>query len=264
MKLTDFLEGVGRPVAYYPSMRKLTGSTNATILFCQFIYWRGKEADPNGWLEKTSEEIEGETGLSYEEQKTARRQLRDAELLEEHYARLDHQMRYRLNLSKINEKWAELQPQIPESGNPLFGKEASPSSLNSNTETTTEKNSIPQDYPMDWYVQHNLPIPEHLIEKARIEKDATGEFESAFGFGQLPWDSTSTWQKFKAWAVKIYLENNQVFRQYVAWRKGKGKYEAMSNKQIRMTPQAFMDTGYPAFMAHSVMNVTEEEMVRML
>ena len=70
MKLTDFLSGVGRPVAYYPSLRRITGSTNATIFLCQLIYWKGKEADPNGWLYKESDEIEVETGLSYGEQKT--------------------------------------------------------------------------------------------------------------------------------------------------------------------------------------------------
>src|SRR5688500_18357123 len=106
MKLTDFLEDIGRPIAYYPSMRKITGSTNATVMLCQFIYWRGKEADPSGWLFKTCEEIEVETGLTYEEQRTARKQLKDGGFLEEHYARLDHQMKFRLNLDAINEAWA--------------------------------------------------------------------------------------------------------------------------------------------------------------
>ena len=60
MKLTDFLQDVGRPVAYYPSMRKITGSTNATILLCQLIYWCGKQRDPNGWIYKSVDEVEEE------------------------------------------------------------------------------------------------------------------------------------------------------------------------------------------------------------
>lgn len=140
MKLTDFLEDIGRPIAYYPSMRKITGSTNATVLLCQLIYWRGKQADPEGWLLKTSEEIEGETGLSYDEQKTARKQLKDAGFLEEHYARLDHQMKYRLDLEAINEAWAPWQSPAPEHGNATMGKAVPPYSLNSNTENTTENN----------------------------------------------------------------------------------------------------------------------------
>lgn len=129
MKLTDFLQDVGRPVAYYPSLRKITGSTNATILLCQFIYWRGKESDPNGWLYKTAEDIEQETGLSYGEQKTARRDLIAAGLLEEYYARLDHQMRFRLLLEAINEKWGTIETSIPESGKPQFGNDGNTHSL---------------------------------------------------------------------------------------------------------------------------------------
>lgn len=136
MKLTDFLQDVGRPVAYYPELRKITGSTNATILLCQFIYWRGKESDPEGWLYKTSYDIQNETGLSYGEQKTARRDLVEAGLLDEHYARLDHQMKFKLNLEVINDKWGKPQTDIPESGKPQFGNEGNPLSLNESENTT--------------------------------------------------------------------------------------------------------------------------------
>lgn len=145
-----------------------------------------------------------------------------------------------------------------------FAETVSPSVILNQSNQKNQTNSIPQNMPIDWYIQHGLPIPANLTEQAQIEASATGEFESAFGFGQLPWDSTATWQKFKNWTVKVYRANNQVFRQYVAWRNGKGKYEAMSNKQIRMTPQAFMDTGYPAFEAHSTMYTETEEKVRLL
>lgn len=141
MKLTDFLQDVGRPIAYYPSLRKITGSTNATILLCQFIYWRGKESDPEGWLYKDAETIEIETGLSYEEQKAARRRLIETNLLEEYYARLEHQMWFRLILDTINEKWASWQCHAPEQGNATFGKKALPCSLiesETTTETTTD------------------------------------------------------------------------------------------------------------------------------
>ena len=73
MKLSQFLTDVGRPVAYHPKLKKITGSTTATILLCQFIYWRGKESNKDGWLYKDSDEIEEETGLTYNEQKTARK-----------------------------------------------------------------------------------------------------------------------------------------------------------------------------------------------
>lgn len=124
-------------------------------------------------------------------------------------------------------------------------------------ENTTTK-EIPQNMPLDWYVQHNLPIPEGLTANNALEAGALHEFESAFGFSQLPWDTTSDWQALKKWAVKIYQSDPQDFRDYVEWRGGKGKYDAMSNKQIRLTPRAFMDTGYPTFKA-SAMHKTDEE-----
>lgn len=138
MKLSDFLSDVGRPVAYHPRLKKLTGSTNATILLCQFIYWKGKEKDPDGWLYKTSEEIEEETGLSYNEQKTARKKLVSADLMEEHYARLDHQMRFRINPDVIDEKWRKAITDIPESDDSTMGNDESSKSLNRSTETTTD------------------------------------------------------------------------------------------------------------------------------
>ena len=144
MKLTDFLTDVGRPVAYYPELKKITGSTTATILLCQFIYWRGKESDPDGWLYKVSDDIEKETGLSYEEQKTARKKLLENDLIEEHYARLDHQMKFRLKLDNINLKWGKLLSPVPEQGNATMGKKAMPQSLNESE--TTAKNTTENTY----------------------------------------------------------------------------------------------------------------------
>ena len=141
MKLSDYLQGVGRPIAYYPGLRSITGSTTATIFICQFIYWTGKESSKDGWIYKTSADIEEETGLSYDEQKTARGKLVKAGLIEENYARLEHQMYFKVDLERLNEEWGKLNPNIPESRNAMFGKAESPDSLISNTENTTENTS---------------------------------------------------------------------------------------------------------------------------
>lgn len=106
MKPSDFLQDIGRPMAYYPKLRKATGSTTATIMLCNLIYWRGKESGPDGWLYKTAEEIEDETGLSYREQQSARKQLVKQELVEERYQRLDHKMYFRINLQVLDTKWS--------------------------------------------------------------------------------------------------------------------------------------------------------------
>lgn len=103
MKLTNFIVDVGRPVAYYPSLKKITFSTTGSILLCQFLYWSDKTDD--GWFYKTTEELEEETGLSYDEQKTARQKLKELNLISEQYKRLDHQLWFKVNQEVLNERW---------------------------------------------------------------------------------------------------------------------------------------------------------------
>lgn len=138
------------------------------------------------------------------------------------------------------------------------------STHNRNTETTAEKREVPQNMPLEWYIQHGLPIPPELTENNLAEKNATDGFESALGFGFLPWDSTKDWQAFKKWVVETHRKAPSAWQQFQEWRIGKGKYEAMSNKQIRQNPRMFIDTGYPAFIASSTMYGREEEKLRML
>jgi len=87
-------------------------------------------------------------------------------------------------------------------------------------------------------------------EKERIEKEATDAFEKAFGFSELPWwTGGSKWDKFLRFVVKVHGEDPAAFKAYVDWRNGEGKFNAMSNKQIRMNPQVFMDTSWAEFVA---------------
>lgn len=62
-----------------------------------------------------------------------------------------------------------------------------------------------------------------------------------------PWDTTSKWQKFAKW---VAAQDPAQFKQYADWRKGDGKFHAMSNNKIRQDPQMFIDTGWPTFLAH--------------
>lgn len=250
MKLTDFLTDVGKPISYYPELKKITGSVTATILLCQFIYWRGKQADKDGWLYKTSDEIEEETGLSYNEQKTARAKLVEAGLIEEHYARLDHQLRFLVNLDAINEKWGKPQNDVPESDNVTLGNDTFPYSLNESeitTEKTTNTDELSKNLPIDWKVAAGIEITDDDLEKEQRPRAALNEFERVFGFGTLPWNSNTVWDKFAKFIVKTFADDPGWMRDYVDWREDKGKYKAFSNRKIRENPQAFIDTGYPEY-----------------
>lgn len=120
----------------------------------------------------------------------------------------------------------------------------------SEKETIERKEQIPDIFPLEWYIQHNQPVPASLINKNQLSQNAINEFEGKLGFSSLPWDSSKDWEKFKAWVIKTYSERLTAWEDYADWRKAKGKYDAMNNKQIRMNPKAFMDTGYPSFLAH--------------
>lgn len=95
---------LGRPVAFYPSIAKIFGIKESLIV-CQLLYWTPK-ADPSngeGWIFKSSEEMEFETGLTYREQFRARRNLIDLGILEERHERLNHRLFFRVNLGALNE-----------------------------------------------------------------------------------------------------------------------------------------------------------------
>lgn len=146
MKLSDFLTNIGRPVAFYPGLVKALEDRNEAIFICQMAYWRDKGENKDGWIYKTSDEIEAETSLTYKEQTNVRNGLIEKGLLEEYYARTEHQMYYRVVWDAVNEIWGQFTDgQVPESQVPPSPKSSGTlpkvSSLNSNTDTTQKNTS---------------------------------------------------------------------------------------------------------------------------
>lgn len=99
--LSAYLSGIGRAIAYYPKMAKFLGSVNASVLFSQLFYWQERTDNELGVF-KTAEEWEEETGLTYREQATARKALRERGFLHETHQRLQHRMFFRLDIDAIN------------------------------------------------------------------------------------------------------------------------------------------------------------------
>lgn len=105
MKLSDFLQDIGRPVVYYPSLARLLGGVKEAIFLSRIIYWTGKGASEDGWIYKTSSEIESELGLTYREQMGARKKLRQLGVLREEYRRLEHVIYFSVNFDRLNDLW---------------------------------------------------------------------------------------------------------------------------------------------------------------
>ncbi|MEM5384162.1 hypothetical protein VSR68_11290 [Paraburkholderia phymatum] len=96
MKLADLLREIGRPIAYHPGLAPKLGGVNAAVLFGQLFYWQARTQNPLGVF-KTADELLEETGLSYEEQRTARKALRTRGVLVETNKRLEHKLYFRID-----------------------------------------------------------------------------------------------------------------------------------------------------------------------
>ena len=102
MKPSELLRIIGKPIAYYPQLAKPLGGVNASLLFGQFFYWKDKGSSELG-VYRTADEIEVETGLSRDEQRTARRKLRERGVLIETEKRIEHRIYYKLDLDRFDE-----------------------------------------------------------------------------------------------------------------------------------------------------------------
>jgi len=164
MKLTNYIIDMGRVVAYYPNLKKVTNSTTASIMLCQFLYWINKTKD--GWIYKDSYEIEEETGLTVYEQQSARKVLCELGILIEEYKRLDHKIAYKINEEILNTLWEE-----------ASGIESKPRFKRKETEKKEEKREekeeepLPVDKPVSLTDFQNPALhPEHPLHRSAVEK----------------------------------------------------------------------------------------------
>lgn len=122
------LRAAGRPIAYYPQLAKPLGGVNAVILFSHFLYWNERSDCALG-VYKSAAEIEDETGLSVQEQRTARKRLRDLGVLIETEKRIEHRIYFRLDEAAfdalMDATFANESCNIPEMQNQHSGRDDS-------------------------------------------------------------------------------------------------------------------------------------------
>lgn len=109
MRPSEALKLHGKPIAYFPQLAKPLGGSNASILFSHFFYWSDKGESELG-IYRTAQEIEEETGLSVQEQRTARAKLRERGILIETEKRIEHRIYYRLDLDVFDELMMQHSP----------------------------------------------------------------------------------------------------------------------------------------------------------
>ena len=96
------MRAMGKPIAYYPKLAKPLGGVSSAILFSQLFYWQDKAASDLG-VYKTRDELEDETGLSHNEQRTAVKKLCEKGVLIITEKRLEHKTYYKIDNEKVNE-----------------------------------------------------------------------------------------------------------------------------------------------------------------
>ncbi len=75
----------------------------AGVYVRQLVFWDGKGMDPDGWIYKSEDEMENETGLRRRAQREARKVLTSSEVLEEKRKGVPCRLFYRVNLEKLAE-----------------------------------------------------------------------------------------------------------------------------------------------------------------
>lgn len=106
MRLDKLLFPLGEAFLYFPGLvERFNISVNASVL-AGYLAWKTHEDEADGWRAVNTPEIQRATGLTIKEQATARKQLVEAGIIEEFYARLEHKIRVRFLAPNLeNGKW---------------------------------------------------------------------------------------------------------------------------------------------------------------
>lgn len=135
------MEVLRRPIAYHVVFARISGGVTSGVFLSQLFYWADRGKDPNGWIYKTQDEWEEETGLTRWEQETARKRLKKRGILEEKRAGMPARLHYRLNLDRVIELVAA-QSSLWESHNQECGN---PTNKNVETPQSSSRKSHNQD-----------------------------------------------------------------------------------------------------------------------
>jgi len=100
---------LSRPIAFHRSLVPVAGNVAGAVWLGQLLYWSdGRGKDPNGWIYKTQDEWEEETGLSADQQRNVRELLRKQGVIEEKKKGIPCRIFYRVKLENLASLLAKL------------------------------------------------------------------------------------------------------------------------------------------------------------
>jgi len=90
-----------KPIAYRRDFAHLFGGVMPALFLSQLFFWSDLGEDENGWIYKTMEEWEKETGMTRSEQESARRKLKKKKVLLEKYFRRSGKKLYKVDMDVL-------------------------------------------------------------------------------------------------------------------------------------------------------------------
>ncbi|HIF0954572.1 TPA: replication protein RepO [Klebsiella pneumoniae] len=135
----NILPLLDRPIAFQRSFIRLNIGVTAALFLSQMTYWTNR-SDDDGWVYKTQEEWEEETGLSRYEQEGARKKLRSIGVLLEKKKGVPARLFYKIDNDVLFQALvaANKDAEKPHTGMRKTSKQVSGKPANFLTENTTE------------------------------------------------------------------------------------------------------------------------------
>ncbi|EPG3452740.1 replication protein RepO [Klebsiella oxytoca] len=135
----NILPLLDRPIAFQRSFIRLNIGVTAALFLSQMTYWTNR-SDDEGWVYKTQEEWEEETGLSRYEQEGARKKLRSIGVLLEKKKGVPARLFYKIDNDVLFQALvsANKNAEKPHTGMRKTSKQVSGKPANFLTENTTE------------------------------------------------------------------------------------------------------------------------------
>ncbi|BDA54113.1 replication protein RepO [Raoultella ornithinolytica] len=135
----NILPLLDRPIAFQRSFIRLDIGVTAALFLSQMTYWTNR-SDDDGWVYKTQEEWEEETGLSRYEQEGARKKLRSLGVLLEKRKGVPARLFYKVDNNALYQALvaANKDAEKPHTGVRKTTRQVSGKPANIHTENTTE------------------------------------------------------------------------------------------------------------------------------
>lgn len=105
------------PVCYHPHLAKLVGSIKGAIVLNQLLYWSDKGSLPNGWIFKTIDELQQETGLTRAEQQVGIRKCKELGVLKVKLRGIPAKRHFKLDIEYLMALIAVETENLPQYGN---------------------------------------------------------------------------------------------------------------------------------------------------